>query len=367
MEPGVGGILMKKAASTILLLIFIASSAFAIGYGTIKIIIPPNKYEVYVNHVKVPEGSYEKKIKAGKHRVIIKLKDGTSVYDQYVTVKQGGIKFVYLPADSEAPSTQEAVVKPAAPPTKEAEKPSNDLTEQKLEHETMMISYTQDPKINFSGTMYGLNYSLTRRMGSLMLGFQLRYSDGYVNYPSQVMGLFNIKADNVSDHSGELRLLAGYGFEMFGARITPFTGAGYRTFMDNINQAVNSGVHTLSTYIYLPVGLEIMSKLDRSSSISLIIESDSLSSGNTLYALNGTDPEYDDINFTQTVGSGFRASLAYLTNLFGYDLEFKLFSRTWDIGKSADADMVKNDEVVAQTNLQKNKTTESGLSIGLKF
>lgn len=87
--------------------------------------------------------------------------------------------------------------------------------DQKLAIESYNFAYREPTLMNDTGLFNSIDYSISVRKG-YMLAFDLRYSDGLVNYDGSTWNGIPLKINNIPDHCTEGRIL--------GAIRSPFSG-----------------------------------------------------------------------------------------------------------------------------------------------
>jgi len=127
------------------------------------------------------------------------------------------------------------------------------------------ISYKEPGVMKEDGFMYGINGAFAHHK-KYMLKAEARASFGQVDYKNS--GTLN----NIDDFIIEARGLAGYDFMPDQrTRLTPYIGLASRYLADNMGGKITStgarGYDRESTYLYSPLGIEIMRELKNTWSV----------------------------------------------------------------------------------------------------
>ena len=161
------------------------------------------------------------------------------------------------------------------------------------------ISYIKysEPYVGEKGVLYGIAGSCAYH-NKLMAKFEGSFATGQMSYNGQTMGGTPLTISDISDYMLELRVLSSYDFVVKAVTITPDLGIGYRWLQDNTQKQANSGYERNSNYVYLPIGVETVAKLDNGWSLRANMEFDVFLYGkqrselsNAVSGLN--DPEND--------------------------------------------------------------------------
>lgn len=219
--------------------------------------------------------------------------------------------------------------------------------------EAFYKKYEEPDVMNNKGMMYGAALGYTYH-DNVMAKAQLLIAYGEVNYDSNRTGSIN----SIPDNHWEIRGLLGYDFAVDPTfYITPYIGLGYRYLGDDssgkISTTGHSGYKRESNYYYSPVGIELIKILQEGWTIAANAEFDYL-----WYGKQKSYPAGIEINNQQNQGYGIRTSLKVEKKITNAAIVFEPFIRYWDIGQS------EIDFIFVEP---KNKTTEYGALIGLKF
>lgn len=221
--------------------------------------------------------------------------------------------------------------------------------------EVYYARYHESDMMENTGIMYGVVGSYIYRSSAgqtfepynaWMLRADGRIAFGHMNYDGEFMDGTPTSGNNIDDFLWEVRGLFGYDFKNDTARVTPYTGFGYRYLNDDSSNNAG-GYERESNYLYLPLGLEFLFPSKTNWSIGATVEFDVLLWGEQRSHLG--DYGYGTVVNQQNSGSGFRASVK-LQEKGGLALE--PFVRYWSIGDSA---------VSGGWIEPKNETTEVGL------
>jgi len=232
----------------------------------------------------------------------------------------------------------------------------------------------EEPDIDMKeeGIMYGLAASYTYHQepvswNSLMVKSEARYAQGEVDYDGESWTGESIEVNNIDDYAWELRGLAGKDFALSEVTVlTPYGGVGYRYLNDGLNKH-GSGYERESNYLYSPVGVEIVTRLESNWSVGMIAEYDYFWSGEQKSHLSDAGQGLDDIENRQKEGYGIRASVGIERHGETIDLIIKPFLRYWNIDESEKEDLTANGVVIGKGYEPDNETTEAGLMLALRF
>jgi hypothetical protein len=228
--------------------------------------------------------------------------------------------------------------------------------------EISYITYKEPSIMKEEGMMYGISGSYAYH-NKLMLKAEGRGSWGQVDYSSPISG----SMDNINDYMLELRGLGGYDFSVSTASvITPYIGIGYRYLNDDMSGKVSStgaaGYEREISYVYSPIGIEAITRLENRWSIGAILEYDYFWDG-TVKSHMGAIPGYYDIESDQDKGYGLRGSVKFQKKSEKLDFAIEPFIRYWNIKKSkTTADPVGNLWIEP-----KNNSTEFGIKLAIMF
>jgi hypothetical protein len=228
--------------------------------------------------------------------------------------------------------------------------------------EVYYVRYNEPGMMENTGIMYGVigSYIYRSSVGQTfepsnawMLRADGRLAFGHMNYDGQTLGGTPLSGDSIDDYLWEVRGLFGYDFKNDTARVTPYTGLGYRYLNDDLADSLDGGYERESNYLYFPIGLEFLFPSKTNWSIGATVEFDALLWGEQKTHLG--DYGYGTVDNQQNSGSGFRASIRFQEK---GGVAIEPFVRYWNIGDSATKVI---DDVPFQE--PKNKTTEVGLRV----
>lgn len=229
-----------------------------------------------------------------------------------------------------------------------------------LATEISHITYKEPGVMREKGVMYGIAGSYTYRK-NFMLKADGRFSYGWVDYRNSGA------MDNIDDYMLEFRGLGGYGFSVLKASaLTPYMGIGYRYLNDDMSGRTTStgawGYEREISYIYSPIGIEMITSLKNGKSIGATLEYDYFWDGTVKSHLSDV-PGYYDIENDQNKGYGFRGSIKLEKK--GEKINFVIapFIRYWKI-----KDSETTTDPAGRTWIEpKNHSTEIGIKFALEF
>jgi hypothetical protein len=213
-------------------------------------------------------------------------------------------------------------------------------------------------EVEISGVMYEIFGRYTYR-DEIMVRADLAYAVGDLEYDGFTQLGFPIE-DDTEDWILECRLLLGYDFSFEGNhRVTPYLGAGYRYWNDDIQGS--GGFERQIAYWYSPLGVETVSPLGAHWTWGVGLEYDLFWKGEVDTDLKRF-PTLD-----QDSGYGVRFSVRFSKD-FGdqYALSIEPYLTYWDMDASDREIWAFNgfEDVVFEPE---NETTSYGLRIGLAF
>lgn len=193
----------------------------------------------------------------------------------------------------------------------------------------------------------------------------------------------------IPDWNFETRGLLGSEFVVLNElEINPYFGFGYRYLFNEFSQTPSkiidgdlygSGYDRESTYLYIPIGMEIKKGFKENWAVSFKAEYDYFIWGKQVTHLENItvmgfpDPQYDKLSNSQHDGRGWRASacLTYKTEKLDYHME--PFIRYWHIKDSDIEFITSNGSYFCQGNLcaagmePDNETYEVGVNFRANF
>ena len=217
------------------------------------------------------------------------------------------------------------------------------------------ISY-KESDIKEEGTMYGVAGLFAYR-NKIMLRAEGRVSFGQVDYSNSE------EINNIDDYMLEFRGLVGYDFPVLkSSQLTPYIGIGYRYLNDAFDYERESG------YLYSPIGVEFLTPLGNRWSILLTGEYDLFWYGKQKSYLSDILPGLNDIENRQKNGYGWRGSIIFQKEYKKVIFEGGPFIRYWNIKKSEEESITYLGYETGYIAWEpKNKSTEIGLLVGIKF
>lgn len=195
----------------------------------------------------------------------------------------------------------------------------------------------------------------------------VRFNYGLVDYKSAGSGTLE---DN-QDWAVEARILVGKDLMASSdVRITPYIGFGYRYLNDDSAGRATStgalGYERESRYYYIPIGIELTTRISNNWLISPTLEYDYLIHGEQLSYLSDVHWAYPDLRNKQREGMGLRGSLKFVQTGSAINFVFEPYIRYWHIGDSEEATVTGPIFIV--TGLEpENHTIEYGVRMGAMF
>lgn len=232
--------------------------------------------------------------------------------------------------------------------------------------EISYIRYREPDVMEEKGIMYSIVGYYTYR-SKFMLKAEARFGYGEVDYRNSGT-LYNI-----DDYILEVRGTGGYDFPILKASaLTPYTGIGYRYLNDNMSGMTTStgavGYERESNYLYSPIGIETVTRLENGWSIGITLEYDHFWKGIQKSHLSDTIAGVNNLENGQNDGYGLRGSIKFQKKgEEGLDLLIEPFIRYWNIKKSEEEPIVLAGTVVGYGYEPKNNSTEVGIRIAVEF
>lgn len=240
-------------------------------------------------------------------------------------------------------------------------------SEFKLGYQGLYLYYDEPDLMHEKGFLNGGFASWTAYFTDykIMTGLELEGEVGSMRYDGQYSDGTPLKCDT-DDYLVGGRALIGRGFEFNRIGVTPYTGFGIRHWYDKIKAV--GGYERYITQYYLPLGVNVVSRLKDKWSVGGTLEGDLLLFGNVQSKLSQVGPTYEDADNNQEFGSGIggRISLFAEYDLDGYSLGVEPYFRYWYFSES------ENDRVMfgsGEANVvePKNKFYMSGIRLYVKF
>ena len=232
--------------------------------------------------------------------------------------------------------------------------------------EVSYIKYREPDIMEEKGSMYGVDGSYTYLKNDYVFKQEGRFSYGQVDYRNS--GSLN----NIDDYIVELRSL--FGREYLTSKdtaITPYIGIAYRYLNDDMAGKTTStgarGYERESNYLYSPIGVELMQRIDYKWAFGATLEYDLFWRGWQKSNLSDAIPAWNDLENTQKSGYGWRASLKFIRNWENSDLIIEPFIRYWDIKKSDNKNITEAGTVIGYGWEPKNNSTEGGLMVTCRW
>jgi hypothetical protein len=224
----------------------------------------------------------------------------------------------------------------------------------------------KEPGIKDTGYFYGVQAAYTYREWvpifptdeagvKWMARIEGRFDWGVVDYDGSLQDGTPYTINNISDSSGEFRLLLGMDFPKATVVDTIYAGVGNRFLKDN-GGSDPAGYDRSANYIYLPVGFTTLRNLAVDWLMSANVEFDLLLMGNQSSDLK--DFGYGTVHNRQNSGYGIRGSVGFEHPGKDIDVSIEPFVRYWNIAES---------ELNNGWYEPKNNTTEIGLDFIFRF
>lgn len=195
---------------------------------------------------------------------------------------------------------------------------------------------------------------------------EARFNYGTVDYESTSGTI-----DDITDWTYEIRLLGGKDFLLAqDFRITPYIGFGFRYLNDDSGGKQTStgafGYEREAHYFYIPLGVEVTTRINEQWSIVPTVEYDVFIQGSQDSHLSDVPGGYPDLKNKQHQGYGIRGSLRIIKEMKPFSLVVEPYIRYWNIEDSDTVSAVGS--AIAVSGLEPaNKSTEYGIRLGAMF
>jgi hypothetical protein len=198
-----------------------------------------------------------------------------------------------------------------------------------------------------------------------------RFAYGNLDYESNGSGSHKDEPNYVYNIKGTL----GYDLNFSPTlRVTPYAGVGYRYLLDDNGGKIYpyNGVNYFSYdresyYVYIPIGLDVLNRLDHGWSIGYRFEYDALVDGTQKSHFEDADPNYNTIKNDQNSGYGLQAYIRVMKDYERFGLFVEPFVRYWDI-EDSDISAVTYAGALDGYGLEPaNTSTEWGVRLGASF
>jgi hypothetical protein len=235
-----------------------------------------------------------------------------------------------------------------------------------LRAEISSIKYKEPDVMEEKGMMYGIVGSIAYH-NDLMLKAEGRFSYGQVDYDGTTGGGTPVSANNIHDYLWEFRGLIGYDFEVLNSTVlTPYVGFGHRYLNDNF-QKLSGGYERKTNYIYVPMGLEVVTYLNNGWSWGAAIEYDWFLWGKQKSYLSDFLPGLNNVNNKQNKGYGLRGSVNLVKKGDRMSFIVSPFIRYWNIRESKHSAVTYYGTYAGEAWEPNNNSTEIGCDVGVSF
>ncbi len=226
--------------------------------------------------------------------------------------------------------------------------------------------------VNAKYTYQGVLSDVLKDADSSFLTLDFRYMGGSVDYDGYMQSgagdAYPISHSDIGDYYLEGRLLLGQVFEATDSlSFWPYFGLGYRFLKDHLDK-FEGGYQRESTYIYMPLGLDVKYEFAPTWTIGLGGEFDWLIKGRQMSRMSDVHPLYDDTSNRQTQGYGLRFSARLQKDFEYFGIFAEPFWRYWHIQNSDEEPLTVLGLPTGMGLVEPfNTTKEYGLKVGLVF
>ena len=240
-------------------------------------------------------------------------------------------------------------------------------SEFKLGYEGMYMYYDEPNLMHEKGILNGGFGSWTGYFTkyNIMTSLEAEGVAGSLKYTGHYSDGTSLKCDT-DDYFISARATIGKGFDFGNIGLTPYTGIGGRYWNDKIK--TSGGYEREITQLYMPLGLNVIAKMDDNWSVGGTFEGDLFLGGEVKSKLSQAGAGYSDAKNTQEFmnGGGGRVSMFMEYDFNSYSVGIEPYFRYWQFAKSK-ADNVLYGGSMGNVVEPKNKFYMSGLRVYLKF
>lgn len=209
-----------------------------------------------------------------------------------------------------------------------------------------------------SWTGYFTEHSLMIKVEAEAVGGSMRYDGKYSD---------GTKLDcNTDDFLATARATIGLGIDYGNVGVTPYLGIGGRYWYDKIKAP--GGYERRIKQLYLPIGFNIISRLDDKWSLGGTLEGDLFLGGQVESELSQVGSSYEDASNTQNFmeGGGARISAFVEYDFESCALGFEPYFRYWQFEDSK-SDTIRYGGSYAKVIEPENKFFMSGIRLYVRF
>lgn len=234
--------------------------------------------------------------------------------------------------------------------------------------------------VNAKYTYKGVLSDVLKDSDSSFLTLDFRYMGGSVDYDGYMQSgtgdAYPISHSDIGDYYLEGRFLLGQIFQATDSlAFWPYFGLGYRFLKDHLDKFAG-GYQRESTYIYMPLGLDVKYEFVPSWTVGLGGEFDWLIKGRQMSRMSALEAELitggkirlDDTANRQTQGYGLRFSARLQKDFEHFGVFAEPFWRYWHVQNSEEEFLTAGGFQTGMVVVEPfNTTKEYGLKVGLVF
>ncbi len=233
--------------------------------------------------------------------------------------------------------------------------------------DVLHIAYKEPGVMEEKGMMVGMSGDYTFHLNNFMFKAEGRFGIGSVDYSSGQSG----ELEDIADYILETRFVFGHDFNLDNARLTPFTGLGYRYLFDDGSGKPTSIEHYAydrkARYLYTPIGLQAVVGLGHRWYLGAAAEYDLFWRGWQRSRLNDVNSNYSPVDNTQKDGWGARASVNITKEFAKLDFYIEPYFIYWDIDISDIDTLMFYDIPIGDAWEPPNTSREWGARVGIRF
>ena len=233
--------------------------------------------------------------------------------------------------------------------------------------EISYIQYEETSMMKEKGIMYGIVSSYAYHH-YFMSKAELKFAYGQLDYDGATWEGFPLTMTGIPNYMLEIRGLLGYDFVRKTITITPYLGIGFRWLNDNPQEKYFGGYKRISNYLYIPIGLEVITNLGNGWSLGAAGEYDLLLRGEQRSCLSDIDPGFNNIENDQTKGYGVRGSISIAKKYEKIGFLIEPYVKYWSISDSYANPITNYGVPIGYVVFEpKNNSTEMGCKLAVTF
>lgn len=227
------------------------------------------------------------------------------------------------------------------------------------------IVYKEPGIMQEKGIMMGAHGLYCYHVDNVVFQAEGEFKYGQMEYDGSRMDGRALVISGINNYILEGRVLMGYNTSVASPAVAmPFIGIGYRYLIDDLSNSYTYGYRRESRYLYIPVGVKILTELRNEWFIEMIAEYDFFCKGLQTSQMSDLDSRYNDLENDQHSGYGLGGSIKLRKGSFAIEP----FVRYWNVEKSDIAILTSNGYSTGRRFFEpENNSTEIGIKISWIF